>query len=123
ARLLKPLESQPGDLIATLTAYLDAGGSVAETAAVLGVHRNTVTARLRRIEELLTADLANPDDRLALHLACRVTQGRQSGGWGGRAVLPYGTAGGGAALRPGAAATAAARRAASGGRGPSPAGP
>ncbi|GLV52270.1 hypothetical protein TBS_28350 [Thermobispora bispora] len=80
ARLLKPLESQPGDLIATLTAYLDAGGSVAETAAVLGVHRNTVTARLRRIEELLTVDLANPDDRLALHLACRVTQGRQSGG-------------------------------------------
>lgn len=71
-RLLEPLESQPGDLIATLAAYLDSGGSAADTAAVLGVHRNTVAARLRRVEELLTVDLTNPDDRLALHLACRV---------------------------------------------------
>ncbi|GAA5085768.1 hypothetical protein HNP84_010200 [Thermocatellispora tengchongensis] len=77
-RLLEPLESQPGDLVATLAAYLDAGGSAAETAVVLGVHRNTVAARLRRIEELLTVDLANPDDRLALHLACRVTLDRGS---------------------------------------------
>ena len=60
ARLLEPLESQPGDLIATLAAYLDAGGSAADTAAVLGVHRNTVAARLRRVEELLTVDLDQP---------------------------------------------------------------
>ncbi|GAA0387142.1 PucR family transcriptional regulator [Microbispora corallina] len=78
-RLLSPLEAQPGELVATLAAYLDAGGSAADTAAVLGVHRNTVAARLRRIEELLTVDLNNPDDRLALHLACRVTLDRDPG--------------------------------------------
>ncbi|RCG32918.1 PucR family transcriptional regulator [Sphaerisporangium album] len=78
-RLLGPLESQPGELTATLSAYLDAGGSAADTAAILGVHRNTVAARLRRIEELLTVDLNNPDDRLALHLACRVTQDHHPG--------------------------------------------
>jgi sugar diacid utilization regulator len=78
-RLLAPLESQPGDLVATLSTYLDAGGSAADTAAILGVHRNTVAARLHRIEELLTVDLNNPDDRLALHLACRVTLDRNTG--------------------------------------------
>jgi len=46
---------------------------------VLGVHRNTVAARLRRVEELLTVDLGNPDDRLALHLACRVTAADRGG--------------------------------------------
>lgn len=75
-RLLEPLHAQSGDLLGTLAAYLDSGGSVADTAAVLGVHRNTVAARLRRVEELLTVDLNNPDDRLALHLACRVTAAR-----------------------------------------------
>ncbi|GAA4586524.1 PucR family transcriptional regulator [Planotetraspora phitsanulokensis] len=78
-RLLAPLESQPGELVATLSTYLDAGGSAADTAAVLGVHRNTVAARLHRIEELLTVDLNNSDDRLALHLACRVTLDRNTG--------------------------------------------
>jgi sugar diacid utilization regulator len=78
-RLLRPLESQPGELVATLSAYLDAGGSSADTAAILGVHRNTVAARLHRIEELLTIDLNNPDDRLALHLACRVILDRHTG--------------------------------------------
>ena len=79
ARLLEPLRSQPGDLVATLAAYLDAGCSTADAAAVLGVHRNTVAARLRRVEELLTVDLGNPDDRLALHLACRVTAADRGG--------------------------------------------
>jgi sugar diacid utilization regulator len=79
ARLLEPLASQPGDLVATLSSYLDAGGSVADTAAILGIHRNTVATRLRRIEDLVTVDLHNPDDRLALHLACRVTLDRHTG--------------------------------------------
>jgi DNA-binding PucR family transcriptional regulator len=69
--LLEPLDGQPGDLLLTLTAFLDAESSLTETAAVLGVHRNTVAARITRIRELLTVDLADPDERLALHLACR----------------------------------------------------
>ena len=69
--LLEPLDGQPGDLLVTLTAFLDAESSLTETAAVLGVHRNTVAARITRIRELLAVDLADPDERLALHLACR----------------------------------------------------
>lgn len=69
--MLEPLRDQPGDLLNTLTAYLDAESSLTETAAVLGVHRNTVTARITRAQELLGMELTDPDERLALHLACR----------------------------------------------------
>lgn len=69
--LLAPLRGQPGDLVRTLAAYLDAESSLAETAAVLGVHRNTVAARIDRVERLLDVDLRHRDERLALHLACR----------------------------------------------------
>jgi hypothetical protein len=69
--MLEPLRDQPGDLLATLTAYLDAESSLTETAAVLGVHRNTVAARMARAQELLGVELTDPDERLALHLACR----------------------------------------------------
>lgn len=69
--LLEPLSGQPGDLVRTLAAFLDAESSLTETAAVLGVHRNTVAARIARIEELLGADLGDADERLALQLACR----------------------------------------------------
>jgi hypothetical protein len=69
--LLAPLEDQPGDLLHTLTTYLDEESSVTETAAILGIHRNTVSQRLARIRSLLVVDLADPSERLALHLACR----------------------------------------------------
>jgi purine catabolism regulator len=69
--LLDPLARASGDLIATLGTYLDCESSLAHAAAVLGVHRNTVAARIARVQELLGVDLANPDERLALHLACK----------------------------------------------------
>ncbi|GAB3149771.1 PucR family transcriptional regulator [Amycolatopsis stemonae] len=69
--LVAPLRDAPGDLVRTLSAYLDAESSIAETATVLGVHRNTVAARVARIEQLLGVDLSRPDERLALHLASR----------------------------------------------------
>ncbi|HVV24250.1 MAG TPA: helix-turn-helix domain-containing protein [Pseudonocardiaceae bacterium] len=69
--LLAPLRDLSGDLIRTLAVYLDAESSLAETAAVLGVHRNTVAARIARIESVLAVDLGHRDERLALHLACR----------------------------------------------------
>jgi purine catabolism regulator len=71
--LLAPLQRQPGDLINTLAAYLDSESSLADTAAILGIHRNTVSSRIARIESLLGVDLSVPDDRLALHLACRTS--------------------------------------------------
>lgn len=71
---LAPLEQLGGDkaeaAIQTLKVYLDEQGSIARTAAVLHLHRNAVTYRLQRITEL-GIDLTNPDDRLALQLACR----------------------------------------------------
>jgi purine catabolism regulator len=69
--LVAPLRDAPGELVRTLAAYLDAESSIAETATVLGVHRNTVAARIARIEQLLGVDLSRPDERLALHLASR----------------------------------------------------
>lgn len=69
--MLEPLEAGRGELVRTLGAYLDSGCSLLETAAVLGVHRNTVATRVERIQQQLAVDLADADQRLALHLACR----------------------------------------------------
>jgi len=57
--------------IRTLAAYLDQQGSIVRTATALHLHRNAVTYRLRRITDLLGVDLDDPDQRLALQLACR----------------------------------------------------
>ncbi|HET7472846.1 MAG TPA: helix-turn-helix domain-containing protein [Candidatus Limnocylindrales bacterium] len=59
--------------LATLRALLDHPG-LAEAAASLGVHRNTVAYRLRRIEELTGWSLADPDLRFPLALALRLVQ-------------------------------------------------
>jgi hypothetical protein len=75
--LLLPLQDQPGDLVATLSAYLNAESSVSDTAAVLGVHRNTVSARVSRALELLGIDLSDPDERMAVQLACRTVLARR----------------------------------------------
>lgn len=76
ASLLTPLQDEPA-LLATLTAYLEAQSSIAETAAILGVHRNTVTARIAKAVELLGVDLRDPDERLAVQLACRSVQAQR----------------------------------------------
>ena len=53
----------------TLLAYLNAGGSHVETAAVLGIHRNTLAYRLRQIGQLIGRDPDDPNMRLVMHLA------------------------------------------------------
>jgi hypothetical protein len=70
-QLLAPLGQSSGDLLRTLNLYLDAESSLSETAAILGVHRNTVADRIGRIERLLGVDLGDAETRLALHLAVR----------------------------------------------------
>jgi hypothetical protein len=60
----------------TLRAVLDHPG-VAEAAAALRVHRNTVAYRVRRIEQLTGWRLADPDLRLALAIALRFVQTEQ----------------------------------------------
>ncbi|WP_298332804.1 helix-turn-helix domain-containing protein [Haloactinopolyspora sp.] len=79
--LLAPLGGHQGHLTETLNAYLDAESNLTETAAVLGVHRNTVATRIQRIEAILGVDLSNVDERLALHLACRTTLSPPSPPW------------------------------------------
>lgn len=72
-QMLSPLiESGDDALLETVEAYLDAGCSPSETAQRLGLHRNTVTRRIRKAEALLGVPFVDPDDRLAIHLACRM---------------------------------------------------
>lgn len=74
--VLQPLrDADPtGQLSRTLGCFLDHESSIATTAAVLGVHRNTVVHRLGRIRGVLGVDLSDPNDRLAAHLATRAEQ-------------------------------------------------
>lgn len=69
--LLAPLRDEPSALLETLAVFLDQESGVQATAAALGLHRNTVSQRIQRAQELLSADFSSPETRLALHLACR----------------------------------------------------
>ena len=72
--LLAPLREGRGELLTTLSAYLDHESALAPTATALGLHRNTVASRVHRAQELLGVDMSDPEVRLALHLACRAVQ-------------------------------------------------
>ncbi|MDJ1137105.1 PucR family transcriptional regulator [Streptomyces iconiensis] len=69
---LAPLrDREHAHLLDTLRTFLESGGSAVATAQTLGVHRNTVGARVRQIRERLGVDLDDPSQRLALQMACR----------------------------------------------------
>lgn len=68
------LQTQDPMLADTLRAYLDSFGDVAAAAQSLQVHPNTVRYRVRRIENLLSASLADPDVRLLFSLALRALE-------------------------------------------------
>jgi DNA-binding PucR family transcriptional regulator len=74
-RLLEPLDElgpeRADAAVQTLSAYLDTQGSLVRAAERLHLHRNAVGYRLRQIRERIGADLDDPDQRLALQLACR----------------------------------------------------
>ncbi|MFB9377232.1 PucR family transcriptional regulator [Kineococcus gynurae] len=61
------------ELVRTARTWLDLAGSVGRTAAALSVHRQTLYARLRRIEAETGLDLTDGRDRLALHVALVLT--------------------------------------------------
>lgn len=65
-------QDSSGRLTETLTAYLDHGGSAPRTAQALHLHRTSLYYRLQRITELTGLDLADGDNRLALHLGLRL---------------------------------------------------
>ena len=78
--LLGPLLRSRPDVrrehLATLRAVLDQPG-LAEAADSLGVHRNTVAYRVRRIEEATGWRLSDPELRFPLALALRLVQDEQ----------------------------------------------
>lgn len=72
-RVIGPLlaADRHGKLMVTLAAYLAGPTDPAALAARLGVHVNTLRNRLRRIEELVGAPLANPETIARLWLVTR----------------------------------------------------
>jgi sugar diacid utilization regulator len=74
-RLLEPLDAlgpaRAATAVRTLQAYLDEQGSLVRCAERLHLHRNAVAYRMRGIRDRLDIDLDDPDQRLALQLACR----------------------------------------------------
>ena len=58
-----------GELLPTLLTYLRQGGAAGAAADTLKIHRNTLTYRLRRIEEVCKRSPLDPDQHLSLHLA------------------------------------------------------
>lgn len=63
-------------VLATLRAVLDHAG-LAEAAAALGIHRNTLTYRVARIEQLAGWSLSDTSLRFSLALAVRLVQSAQ----------------------------------------------
>ena len=74
-RWLGPLidydSAKQADLVETLSAYLECGGSYDATASRLSVSRSTVRYRLQRIREISKRDLTDPDTAFHLQLATR----------------------------------------------------
>ncbi|MDT5174973.1 MAG: hypothetical protein QOG37_2224 [Mycobacterium sp.] len=76
ARILGPLQrhddAHQTDLIATLRAHFACNQDRRKTAAALHIHPNTVTQRLRRIEQLCNVDMADPAVTLQFDAALTV---------------------------------------------------
>ncbi|ETK30836.1 PucR family transcriptional regulator, partial [Microbispora sp. ATCC PTA-5024] len=68
--------AQQDRLAETLLAWLQHGRGVAEVAAGLHVHPQTVRYRLRQLEELYGGQLADPDVRFELEIVLRARQAR-----------------------------------------------
>lgn len=66
--VFEPLESG-GQLLDTVGAYLECGGSLESTARVLHVHPNTVRYRLKKIAELIGLDPTEPRAAFTIRIA------------------------------------------------------
>lgn len=65
------------DLVGTLSVYLRELGSLKQTARWLRVHKNTVSYRINRIEELTGLRVNDAEDRLAAHIAVKIIESQQ----------------------------------------------
>ena len=72
--VLGDLVRDPGraELLQTLAAWFRTGGSPQRTARVLHLHANTVSYRIRRVEEIAGLRLDDHHDRLLAQVACEI---------------------------------------------------
>jgi purine catabolism regulator len=73
ASIFAPIEAadgrRAGDLCRTVIAWLGLNGQMEPTSGLLGVHRHTLRARVRRIERLIGQSLSDPTTRAELWFA------------------------------------------------------
>jgi len=67
------------ELLDTLELYLEHGGNIKDTSELLGVHRNTLTQRIERIQSLCTINVDQYRNRLPLLVAIKIHRLRESG--------------------------------------------
>lgn len=68
--ILKSYDSEKGsELYKTLIVYLENERNMTNTAKALFIHRNTLTARIDRIKQLLGSDLDDPQERIYILLS------------------------------------------------------
>jgi purine catabolism regulator len=76
ATVLDPLRDPAGahgELTRTLRVFLSAHGGHRASAARLGIHRQTLVSRIRRVEDLTGLSMDRADDRAAAWLALRAS--------------------------------------------------
>lgn len=76
ADLLRQLKQNDpaGNLVSTMKAVVEAGAQRDRAATSLGIHRNTLSGRLQRIQEITGWDLADGRTLTALAVALRLTE-------------------------------------------------
>lgn len=71
---LRDASGRHGELTATLRIFLSEHGAHRASATKLGIHRQTLVARVRRTEELTGLSMDRPDDRATAWLALRALE-------------------------------------------------
>lgn len=71
--MIGPLREKP-ELLKTLEVFLEHGGNKVATAGAIPVHRSSLAYRLEKISNLLDVDLDDPETRLELWLALRLSR-------------------------------------------------
>jgi DNA-binding PucR family transcriptional regulator len=72
--LIEYEQSRKGELLSTLIVYLDQNQNIKKTADSLHIHTNTLSYRLKRIEEILLTDLNESQPLFNIHLAINIYQ-------------------------------------------------
>lgn len=73
-RLARYDQENHGNLLETLTVFLDHGGRINQAAEVLHIHTNTLHYRMKKIEEVGKIGLGNPLQRTTLYLELKLNK-------------------------------------------------